>query len=102
MPDFDEEAFQNDSQGCAGIRMKMKEQLFAITSELKGLTQTEMRHTLGKPDRQELASRNQKYFVYFIDPSAECSQDTTQQEPLTMYVRFSAVDRSVEISFKNY
>lgn len=102
IPNFDEEAFQHDYQGCAGIRNKMKEQLFAITSELKGLTQTEMRNTLGKPDRQELASRNQKYFVYFIEPSADCSQDTVQQEPLTMYIRFSAVDRVTEVSFQNY
>lgn len=99
---FDEQAFKDDLNGCSGIRENMQQQLFENTSQLKGLSQSQIRATLGTPDRQELAERNQKYFIYFIEPSPQCNESTTNQEPLTMYIRFSAVDRATEISFKNY
>lgn len=99
---FDEQAFKDDLNGCSGVRNNMKQRLFEITSSLKGLSQRQIRATLGKPDRQELAERNQKYFIYFVEPSSQCKEASTNQEPLTMYIRFSAIDRSTEISFQNY
>lgn len=106
IPGFDEEAFRQDANGCLGVRAEMKDKLFEITSQLKGLTQTEIQNTLGTPDQQDLADRNQKFFVYDIEPSPLCKQDTVEvssdKPPLTMYIRFSAIDLSTEVSFKNY
>lgn len=102
IPNFDEKAFQQDKKGCSGTRENMREELFNITSQLKGLSQEQIKATLGKPDQQELAERNQKYFVYFIEPSIDCPKNTSEEEPLTMFIRFSALNRSTEISFKNY
>lgn len=99
---FDEQAFKNDLSGCSGVRKNMKQRLFDITPQLKGLSQSQIKATLGKPDRQELAERNQKYFIYFVEPSLQCKESTKNQEPLTMYIRFSAVNLSTEVSFKNY
>lgn len=102
IPNFEEKAFKEDLNGCSGVRKNMKQRLFEVTTQFKGLTQTQMKATLGKPDRQELAERNQKYFIYFVEPSPQCQDTATSQEPLTMYIRFSAVGRSTEISFRNY
>ena len=98
---FDEAAFRADPNGCSGVRAKMKESLFAADQHLKGLTQEEIWATLGKPDRQELATRSQKYYVYYVDPAPECSDDSTQL-PLTLFVRFSAMNRASEIKYENY
>ena len=98
---FDEAAFQSDPDGCLGIRADMKETLFAADAQFKSLTQEEISATLGKPDRQELTSRSQKYFVYYIEPAPSCTGDSTAA-PLTLYVRFSAVNRASEIKYENY
>lgn len=101
IPGFDEEAFQQDAGGCEGIRKGMKEKIFEIKGVLQGLGQEQVMELLGKPDRHELASRGQKSFVYYIEPSSECGQITTK-DPLTMYVRFSALNAVTEVSFMNY
>lgn len=99
--DFDEAAFRTDPNGCLGIRSAMKDTLFAADTHLKGLTQEEIYATLGKPDRQELATRSQKYFVYYIDPAPECRGDSSGS-PLTLFVRFSAMNRASEVKYENY
>ncbi|MFP4090275.1 MAG: hypothetical protein ACLFUB_01855 [Cyclobacteriaceae bacterium] len=98
---FDETAFQNDPNGCEGVREAMKTQVFQLSKPLIGLSQREINATLGKPDRQELAARSQKYFVYYIEPGPAC-ESNTEEEPLSMYVRFNSVGQANEISFKNY
>lgn len=99
---FDEEAFQSDPNGCLEIRAAMKDTLFVADTHFKGLTQEEIYATLGKPDRQELASRSQKYFVYYIDPAPNCKGDSAAPQPLTLYVRFSATNRASEVKYENY
>ena len=100
---LDEEAFQSDPNGCLGVRAAMKDTLFSVDAQLKTLTQEEIYATLGKPDRQELATRSQKYFVYYIDPAPNCpGEDSTAATPLTLYVRFSAMNRASEIKYENY
>ena len=101
LENFDEAAFRSDPNGCASVRATMKESLFAADQHLKGLTQEEIWATLGKPDRQELATRSQKYYVYYVEPAPECSDDTTNL-PLTLFVRFSAMNRASEVKYENY
>jgi hypothetical protein len=99
---FDEAAFQEDPQGCKGERLKMKEQILELPQHLTGFSQQEIQAILGKADRQELSDRSQKYLIYFIEPAPVCHENTSEKEPLSMYVRFNSVGRSNEISFKNY
>ncbi len=100
--DFDEAAFQEDKQGCQGLRVDMEEEVLKLPQHLSGLSQQEVQATLGKADRQELSNRSQKYLVYFIEPAPACQDNATDQAPLTMYVRFNSVGLANEISFKNY
>ncbi|MDF9796133.1 hypothetical protein OKW21_001396 [Catalinimonas alkaloidigena] len=99
---FDEAAFMKDAEGCLGQRIQMKEQILKLPQHLSGLSQQEIQKTLGKADRQELSNRSQKYLIYFIEPAPSCEGNTTDEEPLTMYVRFNSVGLANEISFKNY
>lgn len=100
IPDFDEVLFQADRMGCHGKRAQMRERITQIDTALKGMSQKQIQATLGKPDRHELAPRSQKYFVYYIDPAPDCPNGT--EEPFTLLIRFSALDRSTEVSFQNY
>ncbi len=100
IPDFDEVLFQADRKGCHGERAQMRERLTQIDTALKGMSQKQIQATLGKPDRHELAPRSQKYFVYYIDPAPDCPNGA--ENPFTMLIRFSAMDRSSEVSFQNY
>jgi len=100
IPNLDETLFQADRKGCHGERAQMKEVLMQIDTALKGLSQKQVQATLGKPDRHELAPRSQKYFVYYIEPGPECPNGP--EVPLSMLIRFSALDRSTEVSFQNY
>ena len=101
IPDFDEAAFRQDARGCEGTRNSMKEKIFNIKDEFRGLSQRQVMQLLGKPERHELASRGQKSFVYYIEPSPECMQNNNK-DPLTMFVRFSALNAVTEVSFENY
>ena len=101
IPGFDEAAFRQDAHGCEGVRSGMKEKIFNVKDEFRGLSQEQVRQLLGKPDRQELASRGQKSFVYYIAPSSECKQNNSKA-PLTMFVRFSALNAVTEVGFENY
>lgn len=78
----------------------MKETLMQLDTAFKGLSQKQIVALLGKPDRHELAPRSQKYYVYYIDPAPECAGGS--EEPFTLLIRFSALDRSTEISYQNY
>lgn len=100
IPGFDETLFRADRKGCHGERAQMRKIITQIDTALKGMSQKQIQATLGKPDRHELAPRSQKYFVYYIDPAPECGEST--EEPFTMLIRFSAMDRSTEVSFQNY
>lgn len=103
IPGFDDATFREDTGGCDGIRRDMKEQIFTIKDELKAqrLGEQEVLALLGKPDRHEIASRGQKSFVYYIEPSPNCEPDG-MEKPLTMFIRFSALDVVAEVSFENY
>ena len=97
---FDETLFRADRWGCHGKRAEMKEALMQIDTALKVMSQKQVLATLGKPDRHELAPRSQKYFVYYIEPGPDCPEGG--DEPFTMLIRFSALDRSTEVSYRNY
>lgn len=100
IPGFDEAVFRADQKGCHGERAQMKDVLMQVDTAFKGLSQKQIYALLGKPDRHELAPRSQKYFVYYIDPAPECAEGS--EEPFTLFIRFSALNRSTEISYQNY
>lgn len=91
LQDFDESAWQADKDGCNGIRTIMRETLIKVKSELKGLNGDEIIAVLGKPNKTNLADRNQKYFIYYIS----CPTHTSKSS--TLSIRFSAIGLSYEV-----
>jgi hypothetical protein len=83
--------WQADKDGCTGKRAEMQDDLIKVKEDLKGLNGDKIRSVLGKPNKINLAQRNQKYFIYNI------SCPTNLGEQSTLSVRFSAVGLSYEV-----
>jgi hypothetical protein len=95
---FDAESFKQDRGGCQGQRSKQIEWLKAHKMELRGTTSNHMEDILGKPDIQQLADRNQEYYIYFLEPGPHCNQQTSQAKSIAF--RFSAMGIATEITFQ--
>jgi hypothetical protein len=95
---FDAESFKQDRGGCQGQRSKQIEWLKAHKMELRGTTSNNMEDILGKPDIQQLADRNQEYYIYFLEPGPHCNQQTSQAKSIAF--RFSAMGIATEITFQ--
>jgi hypothetical protein len=95
---FDADAWILDKNGCSGQRMKLKDQLLKSKHYMRGLQSDQIEAYLGKPDAQELYSRSQRYYIYFIDPGPKC--DIPKEQPLALFVRFSAVGIANEFTIR--
>jgi hypothetical protein len=99
MKGFDKELWFKDLSGCQSLRVSQKAVLDLEKDNLLRLNQEEIILALGKPDRQELDSRNKKLFIYFLEPGPDCPN--SQVNPLQMHVRFNALGTSFEVAYKN-
>jgi len=67
----------------------------------KGVSSNDVEDILGKPDIQQLADRNQEYYIYFLESGAQCAKITNPSQAKTMAFRFSAIGLATEITFQN-
>ena len=98
---FDLAQWQADRGGCKGIRTNMIEQVKAAELLIKGLTQNEIADLMGKPDRQQLAERNQKFYVYFLEKGEHCQDNKQVTNARSVAFRFSAIGLVTEVTFQN-
>lgn len=95
---FDSEKWIGDKMACNNIRSTMRKDLLRIKYKLRGLNTDEIEDVLGKPDAQELYRRNQKYYIYYVDPAPEC--DNYDGVSTKIYIRLTAVGIAHEITFR--
>ncbi|HBH24228.1 MAG TPA: hypothetical protein DDY13_12490 [Cytophagales bacterium] len=95
---FDSDKWIADKMACQEQRSEMRKDLLRIKYKLRGLNTDEIEDVLGKPDAQELYRRNQKYYIYYLEPAPEC--DTYQDQTTKVYIRFTAVGIAHEITFR--
>jgi hypothetical protein len=94
---FDEKSWKEDKDGCGNKRSKMITAIKSEKGKLLSLNEGQVIRILGRPDRNELFTRNQKFFEYFLEPSPECSADSTQSA-LKLVVRFNAMGLAKEVA----
>lgn len=94
---IDIQQWQQDRNACSGVRARMRESIDKEKNKLLSLTQTQITRLLGKPDQNELSSRNQKFFYYFLQPSSACgsSLDSLAER---LAIRFNAVGLAKEVA----
>ena len=97
---FDVEAFKKDRGGCSGPREKQIDWLKTHKMTWKGVSSNDLEDILGKPDIQQLADRNQEYYVYFLEKGPHCDNIKKPSTARTMAFRFSAMGLTTEITFQ--
>jgi hypothetical protein len=95
---IDIENWKKDSNGCNGKRIAMKEAIQKEKEKLLALNELEVIQVLGRPDRNELFKRNQKFYYYFLDASDRCAVHLNSPEKLI--VRFNAMGLAKEITIE--
>jgi hypothetical protein len=97
---FDVESFKKDRGSCSGTREKQIDWLKTHKMTWKGVSSNDLEDILGKPDIQQLADRNQEYYVYFLEKGPHCDKITNPSQARTMAFRFSAMGLTTEITFQ--
>ena len=99
VPDnFDQEAWQSDPRGCKGVRAQVMERFFPNKSALIGLSENEVLALMGKPDRQQLYQRNQKFYFYNLDKGPLCGDSSHVANEI--YLRMSATFQVTEVNYR--
>jgi len=93
---FNAESWKLDTHGCKEKRIELYKGIIGYQNEILGLTNKQIIRILGKPERNELYRRNQKFFIYHISPATRCSL-TYNGDALFLFVRFNAVGLSQEV-----
>lgn len=95
---FSADEWKLDTKACNGKRSSMKNTLQQQKNKLLGLNEMDVVNLLGKPDENELYTRNQKFYHYYLEPAADCapSKQTEYVEKLTL--RFNAMGLVKEVT----
>lgn len=86
--------WKNDKWGCLKDRLAALPELVEQKEKLKGLSQDDIVKLLGRPDKNELYKRNQKFFYYYLTPGMNCGRDTIAQR---LSLRFNAMGFAKEV-----
>jgi hypothetical protein len=93
--------FKNDRGACQGHRVQQIVWLKTNKMTWKGVSSNDVEDILGKPDIQQLADRNQEYYIYFLEKGEQCEKITNPSQAKSMAFRFSAIGLVTEITFQN-
>ncbi|HEY8512127.1 MAG TPA: hypothetical protein VIL31_09220 [Cyclobacteriaceae bacterium] len=88
-------AWIRDPGGCLGHRTAAAEPLQQQREKLLRLNEKEIVSILGRPDKNELYVRGQKFYAYFLEPSTGCAHAV--DNPRSLIIRFNAVGLSSEV-----
>lgn len=100
LKNFDTNIWKKDLLGCMDKRGAYIQSLASQKNILKGLGQNQIIEILGKPDFQELGSRNQRFYIYYYKRGAQCEGGKPNlKQDAVLRVRFSALDSVNEITY---
>ncbi len=88
IPGLDTAAFKGDRGGCNGDRERQIGLLKENRDRFLGISENEIFEAIGRYDYQVLDRKNEKVFVYFLEPGPQCEQmqSPTQAESLVLYL----------------
>lgn len=101
LPTFDNmdiEKWKEDKAGCNLIRKALIDQLDQQREKIKSLSESDVVELLGRPDKNELLKRNQKFFYYFLEPGPTCPNGNPEFKKLM--IRFNAIGLAKEVSIE--
>lgn len=97
---FPVDKWQADKGGCQSVRMDLLPEFKKIRHNLKGTSSNDFVELFGRPDINEIADRNQEFYVYFLEPGPHCQDITKKSDAASVAIRFSSVGLAAEITFQ--
>jgi hypothetical protein len=98
---FDSETWKSDKLACKGSRQQLADSFERIRRGLYGRTENDIKDILGKPDGEQLMKRGQRVFYYYLESGTQCSVKGKLSEANRAEVRFNALNRVSEITYKD-
>ncbi|QJW92463.1 hypothetical protein HNV11_22955 [Spirosoma taeanense] len=98
---LDLKKWRSDRGGCNGIRATLLPDFKAEIHNLKGKTANTIGELLGRPDINQIADRNQKFYVYFLEKGSHCDKPGTKSNSRSVAIRMSAIGLATEVTFQN-
>ncbi|WP_428659196.1 hypothetical protein [Runella sp.] len=92
--------WRSDRGGCKDVRKGLEKEFVKVQNEFLGKHIDEVGYALGRPDIQQLASRDQKFYVYFLEKGVHCNDITQKSAAQKAILRFNAVGLLSEITFQ--
>lgn len=98
---LDLKKWRSDRGGCNGVRATLVPGFKAEIQNLKGKTANTIGELLGRPDVNQIADRNQKFYIYFLEKGSHCDQSGIKSTSRSVAIRMSAIGLATEITFQN-
>lgn len=98
---LDLQKWRSDRGGCNGVRATLVSDFRAESQSLKGKTANTIGELLGRPDINQIADRNQKFYIYFLEKGPQCDQPGVKSNSPSVAIRMSAIGLATEITYQN-
>ena len=93
---FDAKQWKDDPMGCKNHRAKLFPILEKNKDKFIKVESGQILKLLGRPDRNELYKRTQRYYVYFVGAGSQC-EGVKGSYGKILRIRFDALQRVSEV-----
>ena len=93
---LDSEKWKTDRNACDAYRQANMETIESQKQKLLALKEMQIVELLGRPDRNELYRRNQKFYYYYLKPAPECPAYNADSS-VRLAIRFNAMGLAKEV-----
>ena len=98
---LDLKKWRSDRGGCNGVRATLIPDFKAEIQNLKGNSSNTIGELLGRPDINQIADRNQKFYIYFLEKGIHCDRPSEKSNSPSVAIRMSAIGLATEVTFQN-
>ena len=90
--------WKDDKNACGTYRMKHMEEIKTQKDKLLALDESQIIKLLGRPDRNELYKRNQKFYQYNLEAGTACG--ISKENVKRLAIRFNAMGLAKEVAIE--
>ena len=98
---FDAAGWRQDRLGCKGTRQAAQAQFERMRLALRGTSQADLITLLGSADFTQLADRNERYLIYFLEKGPQCEKFNAPTTARAVAVRINALDFVTQLTYHN-
>ena len=98
---LDVKKWRGDRGGCTGVRSGLVNDFKAELQHIKGKHVNDIMDIFGRPDINQIADRNQKYYIYYLKKGPQCDNPGAKSSSQSVALRISAIGLITEITFQS-